>query len=262
MKNLKHALKRGEAVIGSWLNTGSPIVAEVMAQAGFDFLTVDVEHSAVDLPQAQQIFQAMRSGNPSCASWVRVHGADYAFVKRYVDAGARGIICPLVTSVEQAKQLVSAVRYPPLGARGVGFCRANQYGVRVTEEFQTGDEETVVIMQIEHRDAVAEIETLAAVKGVDGVFIGPYDLTASMGIPAQFDHPDYLRARQHVLTVCRRAGLAVGIHEVQPNPEEARRRLNEGYQIVAYSLDITMLMSSCRNGLRSILDSLQNESRR
>ena len=239
-------------MLGSWLNSGSPIVAELMAQAGFDFLTVDAEHSAVDLPQTQQLFQAMRSGHPECACWVRVHGADYSLVKRYVDAGARGVICPLVNTVEQAEQLVGAVRYPPVGMRGVGFCRANRYGLTVSEEFAHGDDETGVIIQIEHRDAVAQIENLAAVKGIDGVFIGPYDLTASMGIPAQFDHPDYVRARQHVLTVCRAAGLAVGIHVVQPNPMEVKLRLDEGYQIVAYSLDITMLTQSCHEGLRAI----------
>ena len=252
MKNLRQIIRSGGNVIGSWINSGSPIIAEIMAQAGFDFLTVDVEHSAVDLPQTQQLFQAMQSGSVECAPWVRVHGADYSLVKRYVDAGARGVICPLVNTVAQAEQLVSAVRYPPLGLRGVGYCRGNQYGRKVTEEFKHADEEIVVVLQVEHRDAVDALEDLVKVKGIDAVFIGPYDLTASMGIAAQFDHPDFIQAKRRVIDVCRSAGIAVGIHVVQPESSETIQRLQEGYQIVAHSLDITMVMRACDEGLRAI----------
>jgi 2-dehydro-3-deoxyglucarate aldolase len=239
----------GEVIIGSWLNAGSPIVAELMAGCGFDFLCVDVEHSAVDLPQAQQLFQAIRSGRPDCAAVVRLHGVDYAFVKRYLDAGAQGVIAPLVRTRAEAEQLVEATKYPPQGLRGVGFCRANAYGLRLAEQFTNANQEVFLAVQIEHIEAVRAIDHILSVPGIDAVFVGPYDLTASMGIAAQFDHPDYLAARAAILTACQRNRVVPGIHVVQPLPEEARARIAEGYRLIAYSLDITMVMTACTEGL-------------
>ncbi len=119
--SLRQRLREGETIIGSWINSGSPIIAEIMATCGFDFLCVDVEHSAVDLPQTQQLFQAIRSGRQDCAAMVRLHGVDYAFAKRYLDAGANGVVAPMVRTREEAMLLVQATKYPPQGLRGVGF---------------------------------------------------------------------------------------------------------------------------------------------
>ena len=110
--SMRRRLLGGGVVIGSWINTASPIVAELMAATGFDFLTVDAEHSAVDLAQVQQLFQAIRSGNPECVPFVRVPGTSYSEIKRYMDAGAGGVICPLVNTAEQAREVVEAVKYP------------------------------------------------------------------------------------------------------------------------------------------------------
>lgn len=238
-------LLAGQPLIGSWINTGSPIVGELMAQFGFDFLCVDAEHSAVDLPETQRIFQAIRSGNPACAQFVRLHGVDYSLVKRYMDAGARGLVGPLVTTRAEAELLVQAAKYPPLGKRGVGFCRANQYGTNLAEEFKRANDECVVAVQIEDIRAVENIDEILEVEGVDAAFIGPYDLSASMGLTAQFDHPDYLAARDRILAACKRHKVAPGIHVVQPDPAEVVARLSEGYQVIAFSLDITMLTHLC-----------------
>lgn len=247
--NIRQLLLAGECVVGSWINSGSPIVAELMATAGFDFLTVDVEHSAVDLPQVQQIFQAIRSGNRKCASLVRVHGVDYALVKRYLDAGADGIIAPLVNTREQAETLIQAVKYPPLGNRGVGFCRANDYGMRLKKSVETADEQTLVVVQIEHIEAVNNIDEILSVTGIDAAFIGPYDLSASMGLTAQFEHPDFLAAQAKILEACGRNGVVAGLHVVAPDPDAWLARYAEGYRLIAYSLDITMLTEACRTGL-------------
>lgn len=252
MKNLKRTLAEGKAVIGSWLNSASPIVAELMASSGFDFLCVDAEHSAVDLPQTQQLFQAIRSGNPDCAPLVRLHGVDYALVKRYLDAGARGVVAPLVRTPEEAKLLVEATKYPPDGLRGVGFCRANDYGIRLSEECERANDEILVAVQIEHIDAVERIDEIFAVAGIDAAFIGPYDLSASMGLTARFDHPDYLAARDRILRACEKHGVVSGIHVVPPDPSQAKDRLAEGYRFVAFSLDITFLTTACRDGLAEI----------
>ncbi len=252
MRNLRKALQNNDTIVGTWCNSGSPIIAELLAACGFDYVCVDVEHSAVDLPQTQQLFQAITAGNPQCAPMVRLHGVDYAMVKRYLDAGARGVVCPLITTRAEAELLVSAVHYPPSGRRGVGFCRANRFGLRVTEEFATANQEILVAVQIEHIDAVNNIDDILTVPGIDAVFIGPYDLTASMGITAQFDHADYIEARQRILEACGRHKVVCGIHVVQPDPEELLKRSAEGYRFLAYSLDITMLMQTCTAGVAKL----------
>ncbi len=251
-RSLRQRMLAGDTVVGSWINSGSPMVAELMAATGFDFLCVDIEHSAVDLPQAQQLFQAIRSGRRDCAALARVHGVDYAFVKRYLDAGADGIVAPLVRTREEAALLVQAAKYPPLGLRGVGFCRANAYGMRLTEECTRANQEVFLAVQIEHIDAVRNIDSILGVPGIDAAFIGPYDLTASMGITAQFEHPDYLAARATILAACQRHGIAPGIHVVSPVPGDVQARMAEGYRFIAYSLDITMLTTACVAGLATI----------
>lgn len=252
--SLRQRLADGEVLIGSWINSGSPIVAELMAAGGFDFLCVDVEHSAVDLPQTQALFQAIRSGRPECGAVVRLHGVDYPFVKRYLDAGAAGVVAPLVRTPEEAALVVQAAKYPPVGLRGVGFCRANSYGLHVAEEFARANDGTFVAVQIEHVDAVRNLDAILGVPGIDAAFIGPYDLTASMGIAAQFEHPDYLAARAAILAACDRHAVAPGIHVVAPDAAEVQRRIAEGFRFIGYSLDITMLSTMCVQGMAALRD--------
>jgi len=249
-------LRAGKPAIGSWVNTASPIVGELMSQCGFDFLTVDVEHSPVDFGGVFGILQAIRSGNPSCDCFVRLHGVDYSHVKRYLDAGVNGVIAPLVERPEDVEILVAATKYPPEGRRGVGFCRANKYGAELLDYVEGVNREMLLAIQIESRAGVEQIESILSVPGVDAVFLGPYDLSASLGVTAQFDHPDYLAARERVLKACQERGIAAGIHVVQPNPGELLDRIGEGYQLLAYSLDVTMLMHSCRTGLEAIREGL------
>ena len=250
--SLRQRLRAGETVIGSWLNSGSPMIAELMAACGFDFLCVDVEHSAVDLPQTQQLFQAIRSGRPDCAAMVRLHGVDYALVKRYLDAGASGVVAPLVRTREEAVMLVQAAKYPPQGLRGVGFCRANDYGLRLEGECARANEEILLAVQIEHIEAVRNIDSILSVPGIDAAFIGPYDLTASMGITAQFDHAEYLAAFDVILRGCKQHNVVPGVHVVSPDPAQAKARISEGYRFLAYSLDITMLATACNEGLAAL----------
>ena len=177
-----------------------------MSTQGFDFLTLDVEHSAVDLPQALHIFHAIRAGNPKCMPFVRTQGTEFSFVKRYLDAGAMGVIAPLVKTRCQAEELVRAVKYPPEGERGVGYCPANSYGEKLNEHFSKANDEIYCIVQVEHVDAVRNIDEILSVQGVDGVFIGPFDLSASMGLTGQFDHPDYVTARKKIFRILYRKG--------------------------------------------------------
>ena len=252
MKSIRKRLKQGETLIGSWINSASPIVAELMATTGFDFLCIDAEHSAVDLPQVQQMFQAMHSGSPSCANVVRLHGVDYSLVKRYLDSGAEGVIAPLVMNRRDAEVLIEATKYPPMGNRGVGFCRANQYGMNLESNVETANDDIFVAVQIEHIEAVDVIDEILEVEGIDAVFVGPYDLSASMGLTAQFEHPDYIAARTRVLDACKAKGIAPGIHVIPPDVELFIEQNKEGYRLMAYSLDVTMIQESCKSALSKI----------
>ena len=220
-----------------------------MAGLGFDYLTIDVEHSAADVPQVLQLIHGIRSGNPDCLPFVRTQGVEFFFVKRYLDAGAKGTAAPLVNTRIQAEELVRAVKYPPLGDRGVGYCPANQYGKRLREVFEGANEEVHAIVQIEHIQVVENIDEILCVEGVDGVFIGPFDLSASMGLTGQFNHPNYVAARQSIPDSCRNAGIPAGIHVVEPEPDELEARRSEGFEILAYGLDITMISYASKLGI-------------
>ena len=249
---MKHRLEQGETVIGSWVNTGSPVVAEIMAQARFDFLVIDAEHSAVDVPQVQALLQAIRAGNPECFPIVRMPGNVYDETKRYLDAGAMGVIAPLIKTQEEAEELVRSVKYPPRGERGVGFGRSHDYGFGFDSYMDRANNDTMVCVQIEHIDAVRNIDAILSVDGVDGAFVGPYDLSASMTLTAQFDHPDYVAAVHQITEACERNSVYPGVHVVQPNPEEVRQRITDGFRMIGYSLDITMLGRESRRGLASL----------
>ncbi len=251
-------LNERSCLLGSWINTGSAVVAEIMAACGFDFLVVDAEHSAVDVPQAQVIFQAIKAGNPNCVPMVRLPENSYAETKRYLDAGAMGVIAPLINCAHDAKELVRSVKYPPMGERGVGYGRSHGYGFSFNEYMAKANKETFVCVQIEHIKAVKNLGEILSVEGVDAVFIGPYDLTASMGITGQFEHPDYLKVRRNILDECLRNNARAGIHVIEPDPQEAMKRIEEGFSIMAYSLDITMVGNACRQGLEEIRQKLNN----
>ncbi len=249
---MRKRLEEGKPVIGSWINTGSPVVAELMAQAGFDFLTVDMEHSAVELPDAQSLFQAIRSGNRCCVSAVRLASPDYYQAKRLVDAGAQCVICPLVKTADQVREVLDAVKYPPEGRRGVGFCRDNSFGQELQNKLLVANEEKTVCVQIEDIEAVDNIDSILSVPGLDAVFIGPYDLSASMGIAGKLEHPDLLEAKEKVLAACSRHNVAAGIHVIEPDPDRAMEAIGAGYRMIAFSLDITILSTICSSSLAAI----------
>ncbi len=251
-ESIRQRLHRGLSVIGSWVNTASPIVAELMAAAGFDFLAVDVEHSPVDLAGAAELFRAIRSGNGGCEAFVRLPGCDHDTTKRYCDAGASGVIAPLVNTPEQARAVVAAVKYPPAGLRGVGFARCNTYGADFDRAVSAANDHTTVVVQIEHIQAVENIDAILEVEGIDAAFIGPYDLSASMGLTGQTGHPDVLAAMDRILAACQDHHVAGGLHVVAPDPPALIRRAEAGFRLLAYSLDITMLNHLCRTGLAEI----------
>ncbi len=245
-------MKKEQVLVGSWINSCSPVISELMAQCGFDFLTIDVEHSPVNIDGAFNMLQAIKSGNRDCQALVRVAGNSYSEIKRYMDAGADGIICPLVNSKEDAKELVDAVKYFPLGKRGVGYSRSNKYGIDILESIKNDNNRTFVCVQIEHIDAINNLEEILSVEGVDAAIIGPYDLSASMGLAGQLDHPKMEEAINYNLKICQENGVLPGIHVVQPDPDQVKMRIAQGYQFIAYSVDIKMVTDLSIEGIKKI----------
>ncbi|MCF8072930.1 MAG: 2-dehydro-3-deoxyglucarate aldolase [Desulfarculaceae bacterium] len=252
--SLKQKLASGQLTLGSWITLGHPAIAEIMARAGFDWLTVDLEHSTITLDQAGQLIRVCDlCGAPPL---VRLSANDPVQIKRVMDAGAHGIIVPMVNSAQEAADAVAALRYPPDGTRGVGLARAQGYGVSFEDYRAWLAEEALVIAQIEHIRAVENLEAILAVDGVDGFIVGPYDLSGSLGRPGDFEHPDMLAAMERITQVVRRGGKPGGLHVVEPDPEELQRRADQGYRFLAYSVDIRMLDVACRQGLRELRPAL------
>ena len=239
-------------LIGSWVNTGSTAVAELMSGSGLDFVTIDMEHAPISIESLADLLRAIRSGDPKCMALVRTPGHDYQDLKRYMDAGADGVIVPFVNNAETAQKIVDAVKYPPQGLRGVGFARDNGYGIRMMQKLEDANEQSFICVQIEHTDGIRQLDKILDVSGINAAFIGPYDLSASMGIAGNFTHPKFQEASSRFLICCKNHNVVAGIHVVQPNPDEVRERLRQGYEMIAYSLDITILTHSINEGLKQI----------
>lgn len=255
MNSLKSKLRNKDTTIGSWITLGHPSIAEIMARAGFDWLTIDMEHSAITLHQAQQLIQVIELAG--CVPLVRVGANDANLIKRVMDTGSHGVIVPMVNSKEDAERAVGSVKYPPRGFRGVGLARAQSYGADFEGYRRWNEAESIVIVQVEHIKAVENLEAILTVDGVDGFIIGPYDLSASLGVSGQFDHPDVLAALKEVQNTARRVDAVAGYHVVPPEPAQVHEKVREGYRFLAYSLDILFLGNSCRSGLRAIRENLE-----
>jgi 2-keto-3-deoxy-L-rhamnonate aldolase RhmA len=236
--------------IGSWIQLGHPAVAEIMAAAGFDWLTVDLEHSTISLAEAENLIRIIDL--KGVVPLARLSSNNSEQIKRVMDAGAHGVIVPMVKSEAEVKQAVRAVKYPPDGDRSVGLARAQGYGTSFPEYYKWQKEESLVIVQIEHIEAVNNLEKILSVPGVDAYIVGPYDLSGSLGIPGQFENPTFLKAMKQIRDVAERFEMPGGVHVVEPNPEELKKCIADGNRFIAYGVDTRMLDVACRLGLASL----------
>jgi len=250
LTNLKERLNKKELLIGSWITLGHPAIAEIMANAGFDWLAVDLEHSVISLSQAEDLIRVINLLGIS--PLVRLTSNNPDQIKRVMDAGSHGIIVPMVNTKDQAESAVNAAKYPPKGSRGFGLARAQGYGNKFEEYLNWEQNGTVVIVQIEHIDAINNIESILSVEGIDGFIIGPYDLSGSLGIPGQFEHPDMLEALSHIKEISKKMNIVSGIHIVEPDRSQLKQAVAEGQRFIAYSVDIRMLDNACRHGLEAV----------
>ncbi len=246
---LKHKLLSGEKTIGSWLTMPSLAISELMAKVGFDWLTIDLEHSSLSIEQAAEMIRIIDLTGVS--PLVRLTSNDGNQIKRVMDSGAHGIIVPMVNTKGDAEQAVSSVYYPPKGIRGVGLARAQDYGIGFHEYRDWLEENAIIIVQIEHIDAVNNLKDILSVDGVDGYIIGPYDLSASLGVSGEFDHSSMIEAMNEIYRVATTLGKYGGIHIVEPDTDLLKQSVLEGFTFIAYSVDFRMLDVSARIGMKS-----------
>ena len=238
--HFKASLHRGDVQIGLWCSLCSEIAAEALSLVGFDWLLFDSEHSPVEVSGLAPLLRAASGTNTRLA--VRPAWNDQTLIKRTLDIGAQNLLLPFVQTADEAKQAVSSCRYPPEGVRGVaGATRASKYGFNQSY-FSTANNDVCILVQIETTQAIDALPAIASVSGVDGVFVGPSDLAASMGFLGTPSAPPVQEAIQGAVGAIKKAGKAPGI--LAPSVDEAKRYLDWGYQFVACGVDVRLLTSA------------------
>ena len=243
---LKSKLQRLELTIGSWLSIGNTTTVEIMARAGFEWLVVDLEHTAISIDMACEMIRIIDLCGVT--PLVRLTSNDANQIKRVMDAGAHVILVPMVCSAEEAAKAVAATRYAPKGIRGVGLSRAQGYGATFAEYLTWQADNPIVIVQIEHISAIDNLREITSVPGVDGIIIGPYDLSCSIGIPGKFENSEFLDSMVRIRKIAGEHKIAVGIHSVEPDLQALEKAISDGYSFIAYSVDQRMLDVSARAG--------------
>jgi 4-hydroxy-2-oxoheptanedioate aldolase len=248
---VKRALKAGQPSVGTWLSLASITAARFMARAGFEWITLDIEHSLADWETATHIFASV--ADAGCISLARVPACRHDYIKRVLDNGGQGIVVPMVNSREEAELAVAACLYPPAGNRSVGGAvHALNFGTDANDYYAHANEELLIVLQCEHIKAVEDADAIFSVPGIDAIFVGPNDLAASMrskdGKPPTADATK--RAMQHILDTCRKHKVAPGLHCT--TAEEARTRMDEGWQFIAVASELKFML----NGAQEIVQKL------
>lgn len=244
--NFRKRLVAGEPLIGTIVTLESPEIVEALCHIGFDWLFIETEHAPLLPHSVQHIIQT--AGDTPCV--VRLSRSDEISIKRALDAGAAGIIVPQVNSAAHARLVVSYAKYPPMGSRGIGLSRASMYGLNFEEYVAQANDNTAVIVQAEHIDAVDNIEEICDVEGVDAVFIGPYDLSASLNKIGRVDDREVQAAIARVRDVCLDKGLKLGMYGT--NPETIAPHRQSGFTLLCCGADIALFAAGARATLDAV----------
>jgi len=204
-----------------------------------DWVCVDLEHGAIDLETMADIFRALDAFG--CTTVARLPINDPVWIHRTLDAGAQALIIPMVKTAEEAEAAVSQAKYPPRGMRGYGYSRANTHGMDFDAYVNSANDDIAMIMQIEHKDAISNLDAILSVPDVDGLFIGPLDLSGSMGVTGQLDHPDMVAALSEYLAACSAHGTVAGTHIVRPTAAAIEAAVGDGYTLIALGVDNVFL---------------------
>ncbi|MBM4067736.1 MAG: 2-dehydro-3-deoxyglucarate aldolase [Planctomycetes bacterium] len=249
--SVKKALRAGKPAVGTWLSLGNIIASRFLARAGFDWLTVDIEHTLVDWETATHMFASI--ADAGCTALARVPSNSHENIKRVLDNGAHGIVVPMVNSVEEAARAVDAALYPPRGTRSVGgSVHALNFDTDASDYFAHADDELLIVLQCEHIQAVEHADEIFSVPGIDAIFVGPNDLAASMrdhnGAPPSANATR--QAMKHILDTCQKQKVAAGLH--CGSAEEALQRIAEGWQFIAIGSDLRLMLSAAGDTIKKL----------
>ena len=252
INNLKKAIKEGKTVFGPFLKFTDPAAVEIMGFAGFDFVIIDEEHGPISTQSAQNMIRAAESVNITPV--IRVSSNDEALILRALDIGAQGIEIPQINKKSDAIQAVKSVKYSPQGERGV--CRyvraANYSSMDKFKYFKSANEETMIIAHIEGVEGIKNLDEILSVYGIDVIFIGPYDLSQSLGIPGEVNHPLVIEKMKEVILKCKQSKVAVGTFA--DDIKTAKLWVLLGVQYMSFSVDVGILYETSKN----IVDNLVN----
>ena len=258
-KELKEKLRKRQITYGTWITLGHSSIAEILSSYPFDWLVVDMEHSVIDLSQAQELIQVISLSGK--VPLVRLSDQNPTLIKRVMDAGAAGVLVPNVITVEEAKSAVEAVKYPPVGTRGVGLARAQAYGLDFESYKKWVNKNSIVMVQIEHVNGVKNLKKILGVPGVDGMIIGPYDLSASVDLPGDFENK---KVKDLINTAVKTAvdmNITAGYHVVPPDVDEVKERIKQGFNFIGYSLDTIALGKTYSDGFTYLKETDKGEKK-
>jgi 2-dehydro-3-deoxyglucarate aldolase len=238
-KDLKSRLQRREKVFAGWTSLGHPQVTEIFGRAGFDFVGIDIEHSTISQAESQRIIAAAQANGMVCLPRIASHNREMA--RRLLDSGADGLIVPVVETAEDVRAIIDWMKYPPAGKRGFGVARAQGYGFDFKEYTSTWNESSILIVQIESIQAVKNVDEILAFPEVDGVMVGPYDISGSLNVPGQISHPSVVEAGLAVVEACRKAGKSCGNQIVEPDEAAIREFFGRDYTFAVLASDIFAL---------------------
>jgi len=238
-KELKAKLKKRERLFGGWVSYAHPSITETFAQADFDFIAIDMEHSTISVEQAQRIIAASQSEGVPCLPRPVSHSNDW--FKPLLESGADGLLVQMVNTVEDIKSIISNLKYPPIGNRSYGVSRAQTYGFDFDRYIKDWNESSSFIIQIESIQAVENIDKLLAFEEVDGVMIGPYDISGSLGVPGQITHHLVIEASKKVINACERLNKSCGTQVADVSHKSVNALFDLGYTYVILSSDLFIL---------------------
>lgn len=238
INSIREKLQNNRASIGTWQQIPHSSISEILGYAGYDWVTVDMEHGSISVEQLPDLFRAIELGGT--LPLARIADSAKTDCKQALDAGAGGIIAPMIENADQLNKIKDACCWPPTGSRGVGFSRANLFGKHF-DSYKEEAQAPLLIAQIEHVNAIANLDEILQVDNLDAIIIGPYDLSASMGLTADFQHKEFILTMEKITNMCKKYGVPYGDHVVQPDLEILKKRINEGYQFLAFSTDAMFL---------------------
>ena len=244
IKSIRKKLQHDQVSIGTWQQIPHASISEILGNSGYDWVAVDMEHGSVNVDKLPDLFRAIELGGT--LPLARIAESKSKDCKQALDAGAGGIIAPMIESAEKLKMVRNACCWPPVGMRGVGFSRANLFGKHF-DEYKKEAQSPLLIAQIEHINAVNNLDEILQVNGLDAIIVGPYDLSGSMGITGEFDSHEFIDVMDSIINRCKKYNIPCGDHVVQPNQKLLEKRIQQGYRFIAFGTDGVFMYTNCQN---------------